>query len=61
MFSTLMFERHQTKIAIFGGKPGLPMEFKGTNPSVIREGVIYARLMAAVTIRHGRKSSFGMV
>ncbi|KAJ3481415.1 hypothetical protein NLI96_g7672 [Meripilus lineatus] len=29
MFSTLMFERHQTKIAIFGGKPGLQMEYKG--------------------------------
>lgn len=29
MFSTLMFERHNTKIAIFGGKPGLPMEYKG--------------------------------
>ncbi|OCH94582.1 hypothetical protein OBBRIDRAFT_100132 [Obba rivulosa] len=29
MFSTLMFERHQTKVAIFGGKPGLAMEYKG--------------------------------
>lgn len=29
MFSTLMFERHNTKTAIFGGKPGLPMEYKG--------------------------------
>ena len=29
MFSTLMFERHGTKIAIFGGKPGLQMEYKG--------------------------------
>ncbi|KAI0790457.1 hypothetical protein C8Q75DRAFT_117560 [Abortiporus biennis] len=29
MFSTLMFERHQTKVAIFGGKPGLQMEYKG--------------------------------
>ena len=29
MFSTLMFERHATKIAIFGGKPGLAMEYKG--------------------------------
>jgi hypothetical protein len=24
-----MFERHQTKIAVFGGKPGENMEFKG--------------------------------
>ncbi|KAK7683463.1 hypothetical protein QCA50_013296 [Cerrena zonata] len=29
LFSTLMFERHQTKIAIFGGKPGEKIEFKG--------------------------------
>ena len=29
MFSTLMFERHQTKIAVFGGKPGEVMEYKG--------------------------------
>ncbi len=24
-----MFERHQTKIAVFGGKPGEIMEYKG--------------------------------
>ena len=29
MFSTLMKERHNTKIAIFGGKPGEVMEYKG--------------------------------
>ncbi|KAF8153237.1 hypothetical protein B0H34DRAFT_97367 [Crassisporium funariophilum] len=29
MFSTLMKERHNTKIAIFGGKPGEQMEYKG--------------------------------
>lgn len=29
MFSTLMNERHHTKIAVFGGKPGEKMEFKG--------------------------------
>ncbi|PPQ66788.1 hypothetical protein CVT24_008697 [Panaeolus cyanescens] len=29
MFSTLMFERHQTKIAVFGGKPGEQLQFKG--------------------------------
>ena len=31
MFSTLMNERHNTKIAIFGGQPDLsiPMQFKG--------------------------------
>ncbi|KAI0356925.1 hypothetical protein OH77DRAFT_182654 [Trametes cingulata] len=29
MFSTLMNERHNTTIAVFGGKPGLPTQFKG--------------------------------
>lgn len=29
MFSTLMNERHNIKIAVFGGKPGEIMEFKG--------------------------------
>ncbi|KAI0672323.1 hypothetical protein C8Q78DRAFT_1077857 [Trametes maxima] len=29
MFSTLMNERHNTKIAYFGGKPGLQAQFKG--------------------------------
>ncbi|EPQ51893.1 hypothetical protein GLOTRDRAFT_47956 [Gloeophyllum trabeum ATCC 11539] len=29
MFSTSMFERHGTKIAVFGGKPGEIMEYKG--------------------------------
>ncbi|KAH9854591.1 hypothetical protein C2E23DRAFT_817110 [Lenzites betulinus] len=29
MFSTLMYERHNTKTAVFGGKPGLDMQFKG--------------------------------
>ncbi|KAJ6591037.1 hypothetical protein DFH09DRAFT_1138386 [Mycena vulgaris] len=29
MFSTLMFERHQTKIAVFGGKPFENVEYKG--------------------------------
>lgn len=28
-FSTVMFERHQVKVAVFGGKPGEPMEYKG--------------------------------
>ncbi len=31
MFTTLMYERHNTTIAVFGGKPGLQMEFKGTH------------------------------
>ncbi|TFL05000.1 hypothetical protein BDV98DRAFT_281055 [Pterulicium gracile] len=29
MFSTLMFEQHGTEIAVFGGRPGQPIEFKG--------------------------------
>ncbi|KAK7050013.1 hypothetical protein VNI00_005444 [Paramarasmius palmivorus] len=29
MFSTLMNERLQTKIGIFGGRPGQEIEFKG--------------------------------
>ena len=29
MFSTLMFERHKTKVAIFGGKPNEHVEYKG--------------------------------
>ncbi|KAJ7704365.1 hypothetical protein B0H17DRAFT_1039415 [Mycena rosella] len=29
MFSTLMFERHQTKTAVFGGKPFENVEYKG--------------------------------
>ncbi|KAA1478510.1 hypothetical protein DENSPDRAFT_686430 [Dentipellis sp. KUC8613] len=29
MFSTLMHERHNTTIAVFGGKPGESVEFKG--------------------------------
>jgi hypothetical protein len=29
MFSTVMNERHQTKIGVFGGRPGQQIEFKG--------------------------------
>ncbi|KAH9054676.1 hypothetical protein EDB87DRAFT_1428312 [Lactarius vividus] len=29
IFTTLMFERHQTKIAVFGGNPSQPIQFKG--------------------------------
>jgi len=28
-FTTLMFERHQTRIITFGGQPDLPIEYKG--------------------------------
>ncbi|KAH9053619.1 hypothetical protein EDB87DRAFT_1569228 [Lactarius vividus] len=34
-FTTVMFERHQTKIAVFGGNPSQPIQFKGTSPSTI--------------------------
>ena len=33
-----MFERHQTKIAVFGGNPSRPIEYKGTSPSTILRG-----------------------
>ena len=29
MFSTVMNERHNAKMGVFGGKPGQQMEFKG--------------------------------
>jgi hypothetical protein len=29
MFSTLMFEEHQTEIAVFGGRPGQSIQYKG--------------------------------
>ena len=34
-----MFERHQTKIAIFGGKPGEKIEFKGNYLSSVRNTI----------------------
>ena len=37
MFSTLMNERHNTKIAVFGGKPGEIMEFKGMSGNQVLE------------------------
>ncbi|TFK31946.1 hypothetical protein BDQ12DRAFT_693246 [Crucibulum laeve] len=37
MFSTLMNERHHTKIAVFGGKPGEQMEFKGMSGNQVLE------------------------
>ncbi|KAH9030512.1 hypothetical protein EDB85DRAFT_1866414 [Lactarius pseudohatsudake] len=30
LFTTLMFERHQTKIAVFGGNPSQSIQYKGT-------------------------------
>lgn len=39
MFSTLMFERHQTKIAIFGGKPGEVLQYKGMAGNQVLEWV----------------------
>ncbi|KAF8270058.1 hypothetical protein EI94DRAFT_1771038 [Lactarius quietus] len=29
LFTTIMFERHQTKMAIFGGNPSQPIQYKG--------------------------------
>ena len=39
MFSTLMFERHQTKVAIFGGKPGELLQYKGMAGNQVLEWV----------------------
>ncbi|KAG6915617.1 hypothetical protein DXG01_010693 [Tephrocybe rancida] len=39
MFSTLMNERHSTKIAVFGGKPGENVEFKGMAGNQVLEWV----------------------
>jgi len=33
-----MFERYQTKIAVFGGNPSQPIQFMGTSPSTILQG-----------------------
>ena len=35
MFSTVMYERHNTSIAVFGGDPKRPIQYKGTTPSTI--------------------------
>ncbi|KAF4603214.1 hypothetical protein EYR38_003625 [Pleurotus pulmonarius] len=37
MFSTLMNERHNTKIAVFGGRPGQSIEFKGMSGNQVLE------------------------
>ncbi|KAG5639740.1 hypothetical protein H0H81_000020 [Sphagnurus paluster] len=37
MFITLMHELHKTKIAVFGGKPGEKMEFKGMAGNQVME------------------------
>ncbi|TFK31947.1 hypothetical protein BDQ12DRAFT_671469 [Crucibulum laeve] len=37
MFSTLMYEKHNTTIAVFGGKPGESMEFKGMSGNQVLE------------------------
>lgn len=39
MFSTLMFERHNTKVAIFGGKPGEQLQYKGMAGNQVLEWV----------------------
>ena len=44
-----MFERHQTKIAVFGGDQSKPIEFKGTSPSRdgVRRGVLVLTVIFA--------------
>ncbi|KAF7292921.1 TSPc domain-containing protein [Mycena indigotica] len=39
MFSTLMFEKHQTKIAVFGGKPNEDVQFKGMAGNQVLEWI----------------------
>ncbi|KAG6827294.1 hypothetical protein H0H92_012459 [Tricholoma furcatifolium] len=39
MFSTLMYEQHNTTIAVFGGKPGQNIEFKGMAGNQVLEWV----------------------
>ncbi|KAI0752696.1 hypothetical protein C8Q80DRAFT_1267209 [Daedaleopsis nitida] len=39
MFATLMYERHNTTIATFGGKPGLPMQYRGMAGNQVLEWV----------------------
>ncbi|TFK75632.1 hypothetical protein BDN72DRAFT_448111 [Pluteus cervinus] len=39
LFSTLMHERHNTKVAMFGGKPGQKMEYKGMAGNQVLEWV----------------------
>ncbi|KAG6860616.1 hypothetical protein C0995_009370 [Termitomyces sp. Mi166 len=39
MFSTLMYERHGTKIAVFGGKPGEDVQFKGMAGNQVLEWI----------------------
>ncbi|KAH9947801.1 hypothetical protein B0H21DRAFT_876506 [Amylocystis lapponica] len=39
MFSTLMFERHNTSIAVFGGRPGDAIQYKGMAGNQVLEWV----------------------
>ncbi|CCM00765.1 uncharacterized protein FIBRA_02806 [Fibroporia radiculosa] len=34
-FSTLMYERHNTRVAVFGGKPGEVMQYKGESVGIL--------------------------
>ncbi|KAI0772829.1 hypothetical protein BD413DRAFT_35102 [Trametes elegans] len=36
-FTTVMYERHNTTLAVYGGKPGLPMEYKGVAGAQVLE------------------------
>ena len=40
MFSTVMRERHNTKIGVFGGRPGQNIEFKGNLPQILEVLVV---------------------
>jgi hypothetical protein len=64
MFSTLMFEHHKTKTAIFGGKPNEEMEYKGVQSSSQSDGIFFLALILKhrrAIIRHVWKPGLGMV
>jgi hypothetical protein len=58
MFTTLMNERINTKVAVVGGKPGEPIEYKGQFPKDL--SFIPLDRMAFPS-RNGGKSGFGVV
>ena len=60
MFSTLMNERHNTKIAVFGGKPGEIMEFKGMSGNQVLEWADLDTEIKSVGLKDVSYSVFGV-
>ncbi|KAH9048867.1 hypothetical protein EDB84DRAFT_1556539 [Lactarius hengduanensis] len=48
LFTTLMFERHRTKIAVFGGNPLQPVQYKGMLPSTTLQESRHSRSLAQI-------------